>query len=416
MTALTGKKPKDTYRDLLQVSNANKGIDESLRPIEDGEGTRSALSLSTAQVSLAGNELVLDRDGDTSIAAADDDRIDIKLAGAVDFRFRESAFDVLAGSTLTLKRGASLAVETDATLAEQALEQARGLGSGRLDTAGLPPGYDGADLAALRGRTEQAAYRRALDLLDPEIERQERRLRQSLANRGLPIASGSAGGDEFGQFLDAGNRARQDAAYAAVAQGGAEADRAFNRATSSRQQGFAERAALRQQQFNELAALLGGQQVAPVGLPRFAPTAGIDVLGSNALSQQAGLNRYNAQLQQYNQFRQGLGQAIGTAATFFAPSSRAFKTGNRPADHSDSLARLRDLDVEHWRYRGDANPHIGPYAEDFAAAFAGDGRTIDLMDAIGATMSAVKGLAARVEALAGRLDGTGRTQTGERRC
>lgn len=116
MTALTGKKPKDTYRDLLQVSNANKGIDESLRPLEDGEGTRSALSLSTARVSLAGNELVLDRDGDTSIAAADDDRIDIKLAGAVDFRFRESAFDVLAGSTLTLKRGASLVVETDATV------------------------------------------------------------------------------------------------------------------------------------------------------------------------------------------------------------------------------------------------------------------------------------------------------------
>ena len=116
MTALTGKKPKDTYRDLLQVSNANSGIDESLRPIEDGEGTRSALSLSTARVSLAGHELVLDRDGDTSIAAADDDRIDIKLAGTVDFRFRESAFDVLAGSTLTLKRGASLAVETDATV------------------------------------------------------------------------------------------------------------------------------------------------------------------------------------------------------------------------------------------------------------------------------------------------------------
>ena len=302
------------------------------------------------------------------------------------------------------------------TLADQALDQAQGLGSGRLDTEGLPPGFDGAGLAALRGRAEQSAYRRALDLLDPEIERQERRLRQSLANRGLPIASGSAGGDEFGQFLDAGNRARQDAAYAAVAQGGAEADRAFNRATSSRQQGFAERAALRQQQFNELAALLGGQQVAPVGLPRFAPTAGIDVLGANALSQQAGLNRYNAQSQQWNQLRQGLGRAIGTATGFFALSSRAVKTGNRPADHADSLARLQELDIEHWRYRGDAAPHIGPYAEDFAAAFAGDGRSIDLMDAVGATMSAVKGLAARVEALAGRLDGTGRTRTGERRC
>ena len=287
-------------------------------------------------------------------------------------------------------------------LADQATEQAEALGAGRLDTAGLPPGFDAGGLAALRDRAEQAAYRRALDLLDPEFERQERRLRQSLANRGLPIAAGSAGGEEYDRLLDAGNRARQDAAWAAVGQGGAEADRAYARRSASRQQGFAERAALRQQQFNELAALLGGQQVAPVGLPHFAPAAPLDVLGANALAQQAGLNRYNAQLGQWNQFRQGFGQALGTAALF--ASSRAVKTDNRPADHADSLARLRDLDVERWRYRGDPTPHIGPYAEDFAAAFAGDGRTIDAMDAIGVTMSAVKGLAARVDALAERLD------------
>lgn len=133
MTALTGKTPKDTYRDLLQVSNANRGIDDSLRPVEDGEGTPSALSLSAARVSLGGNELVLDRDGDTSIAARADDRIDlrvggadrvslgadsvdIKLGGAEDFRFRADAFDVLAGSTLTVKTGAALAMETGAML------------------------------------------------------------------------------------------------------------------------------------------------------------------------------------------------------------------------------------------------------------------------------------------------------------
>ncbi len=288
------------------------------------------------------------------------------------------------------------------TLAGQALDRARGLRFGGLDTAGLPPAFDAAGLEALRGRAERASYQRALGLLDPEIERQERRLRQSLANRGLPIAEGSAGGAEFDRLLDAGNRARQDAAWAAVAEGGAEADRAFARRSAARRQGFAERAALRQQQFNELAALLGGQQVAPVGLPGFAPAAPLDVLGAHALSQRAGLNRYNARLGQWNQFRQGLGQALGTAALF--ASSRAVKTDNRPADHADSLARLRGLDVERWRYRGDPTPHIGPYAEDFAAAFAGDGRTIDAMDAIGATMSAVKGLAARVDALAERLD------------
>ncbi len=202
-------------------------------------------------------------------------------------------------------------------LADRALEQARGLDAGRLDTAGLPPGFDGADLAALRGRAEQAAYRRALDLLEPEIERRENRLRQSLANRGLPIAPGSAGGDEYRQFLDAGNRARQDAAHAAVAQGGAEADRAFDRTAAARSRAFAERAALRRQQFNELTALLGGQQIAPVGLPSFSPTAPVDVLGANALAQRAGLDRYNAELRQRDRFRQGLGGALGQAALLF---------------------------------------------------------------------------------------------------
>ncbi len=288
-------------------------------------------------------------------------------------------------------------------LADRAFAQAEGLDAGGLDSEGLPPAWDADGLAALRGRSEQAAYRRAMDLLDPELERRENRLRQSLANRGLPIAGGSAGGEEFDRFLDAGNRARRDAAFAAVAQGGAEADRAFNRAASARQQAFAERAAQRQQQFNELAALLGGQQLAPVGLPAFSPAAPVDVLGANAMAQQAATGRYNAQLQARNQWQQGLGRALGAASLFFAPSSRAVKTDTRPADHADSLARLEALDVDRWRYRGDAAPHIGPYAEDFAAAFAGDGRTIDLMDAVGATMSAVKGLAARVDALADRL-------------
>lgn len=49
MTTLTGRTPKDTYKDLLQVSNANKGIDTTLRHLEDGEGTQSPLRLSTTR-------------------------------------------------------------------------------------------------------------------------------------------------------------------------------------------------------------------------------------------------------------------------------------------------------------------------------------------------------------------------------
>lgn len=54
MATLTGKTPKDTYKDLLQVSNANSGVDATLRAVEDGEGTTSALSVSTVRAAVAG--------------------------------------------------------------------------------------------------------------------------------------------------------------------------------------------------------------------------------------------------------------------------------------------------------------------------------------------------------------------------
>lgn len=47
MTTLTGKTIQDTYKDLLQVSNVNQGIDTTVRAVEDGEGTASQFFLST---------------------------------------------------------------------------------------------------------------------------------------------------------------------------------------------------------------------------------------------------------------------------------------------------------------------------------------------------------------------------------
>ena len=52
MTDLTGRKPKDSYKDLLQVSNSNSGIDSTLRAVEDGEGTASPLQLSSTAVNI----------------------------------------------------------------------------------------------------------------------------------------------------------------------------------------------------------------------------------------------------------------------------------------------------------------------------------------------------------------------------
>jgi hypothetical protein len=50
MTTLTGRDLADTYKDLLQVSNSNAGINTVLTAIEDGEGTASKLKLSSAAI------------------------------------------------------------------------------------------------------------------------------------------------------------------------------------------------------------------------------------------------------------------------------------------------------------------------------------------------------------------------------
>ena len=62
-----------------------------------------------------GDELILDVDGDTSITADTDDQIDIKIAGADDFKFSANAMNVLSGSTLTIDSGATITNSGTAT-------------------------------------------------------------------------------------------------------------------------------------------------------------------------------------------------------------------------------------------------------------------------------------------------------------
>jgi len=57
---------------------------------------------------LNGSEFVLDADGDTTITADTDDQIDIKIAGADDFKFSANAFNALSGSTITIDSGATI--------------------------------------------------------------------------------------------------------------------------------------------------------------------------------------------------------------------------------------------------------------------------------------------------------------------
>ena len=88
-------------------------------------------------------------------------------------------------------------------------------------------------------------------------------------------------------------------------------------------------------------------------------------------------------------------------------SSRAVKDIHGEVDYSAILTELSRLEVGTWSYNdGDADTakHIGPYAEDFRAAFkVGDGACINHTDAFGVLFAGVKALAARVKELEEKL-------------
>ena len=74
-------------------------------------GTVNLVSnITSSDLDLNGNELILDVDGDTSITADTDDQIDFKIAGADDFRMTANTFNALDGSTVLVGGGSSRTV------------------------------------------------------------------------------------------------------------------------------------------------------------------------------------------------------------------------------------------------------------------------------------------------------------------
>jgi len=202
------------------------------------------------------------------------------------------------------------------SLADSALNRAGQVQEGPMDLSALTalPGND--DFGAERSRVEDAQFQRATNLLNPQFDRQERQLRNDLANRGQPIATGTAGGQEFDIFNENRNRSMQDAAFQAVLAGGQEQSRLFGQAGAARGQEFGEQQAVRSGQFNELAALLGGQQVAPSQVTQFQLPRSADVLGAQAIEQSrlnAGFNAGQASNQSFLSNIFGLGSSLGSA-------------------------------------------------------------------------------------------------------
>lgn len=312
--------------------------------------------------------------------------------------------------TTTLSPEAQAQYDRDAALADSlgglAQNRAGQIDQGRFSLDGLPE--LNTDFSGDAGRVEQATYDRAMGLMRPDFDRQERDLETKLATRGIPIG-GEAYNDVRGQFDQSRNEAQLAAALDAVGAGRSEQSRLFNMTNAARQQGINERLTERTQPMNELAAILQGSPA--MGQPNFGQAAQYQVAPADYMGavgmQQAGLNNaYNQRVGSRNAMMGGLfslgGAAMAApAGTFAFMCSPDFKENGRPV--SEILPRIDALTVEAWDYKngiGDGRTHIGPYADEFKKLFGvGDGRTIPVVDAFGVCLLGIKELLARVEYL-----------------
>lgn len=96
-----------------------------------------------------------------------------------------------------------------------------------------------------------------------------------------------------------------------------------------------------------------------------------------------------------------------------APSDRALKEGFESVDPRAILAGVVKLPIETWSYQGETVRHLGPMAQDFAAAFGfgADDRHIHVVDGSGVALAAIQGLHGLVQAQTARLEALDREVT-----
>ena len=122
MASLEGQTHLSTYKDLLQVSNSNAGIDATRRAISDGEGTASVLLISTGSVSvdnilIDGNTIsALDTGGSIVLAPSTTGVVSISgtSSSAAEIRLAEDTDN--GTNYIGLKAAASLAASVTFTL------------------------------------------------------------------------------------------------------------------------------------------------------------------------------------------------------------------------------------------------------------------------------------------------------------
>lgn len=112
------------------------------------------------------------------------------------------------------------------------------------------------------------------------------------------------------------------------------------------------------------------------------------------------VNPYIPKPDKFSQIMQLGGLALGGAALL---SDENAKKGIKSIKGTNILNKLENMPVKEWEYKEstgmEGGKHIGPMAQDFAAAFGGDGKSIDIATALGTNLVGIQQLAKRVKKL-----------------
>ena len=96
----------------------------------------------------------------------------------------------------------------------------------------------------------------------------------------------------------------------------------------------------------------------------------------------------------------------GSAAWSFT-SDRNAKEHFEPLDVQDILAKVAQLPLTEWSYKGYTDRHVGPMAQDFHAAFPfnDNDKMLNSADLAGVSLAAIQGLNQELQAKQSEIDG-----------
>lgn len=106
-----------------------------------------------------------------------------------------------------------------------------------------------------------------------------------------------------------------------------------------------------------------------------------------------------------------IGGIAGLGATAAIMSSKKLKVGGKPVSDEKNLHGIKATTIRNWKYKkgvADEGNHVGAYAEDMQKnlgdTVAPKGKAIDVISAIGVSMSATRALAKQVDKLSAKVD------------